>query len=158
MRSKALHRARIAAAGALLASSLSCGESVSPLDPVGPGPDDELLLDVRLATPATTTVGGFLTVIVTNASPETIGWFTCEEWIERGVGTSWARPEFEFAVIPCQQVLATVAPGGSLQFQRVLSSQITPGRYRVRLPLAALVPGQPSPGIATSSSFEIVAQ
>lgn len=158
MRSKALHRARIAAAAALLASSLSCGESVSPLDPVGPGPDDELLFDVRLATPAATTVGGFLTVIVTNASPETIGWFTCQEWIERGVGSSWARPQFEFAVVPCQQVLATVAPSTSLQFQRVLSSQISPGRYRVRLPLAALVPGQPSPGIATSSPFEIVAQ
>lgn len=136
----------------------ACGEAVGPLPPAGPGPDDELLLDVRIATPATATVGGLLTVIVTNASPETIGWFTCEEWIERGVGSSWSRPQFEFAITPCQQVLATVAPGGTLQFQRVLSSQATPGRYRVRVPLAALEPGELSPGIATSPAFDIVAQ
>ncbi len=141
-----------------LALLMACGDPVGQFGPIGPGRDDELLLDVRLATPATTTVGGLLTVVVTNASPETVGWFTCEEWIERGVGTSWARPQFEFAVTPCQQVLATIAPGGTLQFQRVLSSQVTPGNYRVRLPLTALVPGEPSPGIATSPTFEIVAQ
>lgn len=143
-----------ALAAALLIAG--CGEARDPIVSVGPDPERPVV-DVRVVTPSTAMVGGYLTILVTNASDELIGWFTCEEWLERGYGSSWTRPQYAFSIFPCQQVLATVAPGSTLQFQRVLSSQITPGEYRARIPLATLTPGTRWPGIATSSVFRVVA-